>query len=274
MVKRVNVNYSENRGKVLPGYTQSVGFLGTLRPSVGFVFGSQADVRFEAARNGWLTNFADYNSQFLQNKNKQLTITATAQPTQTLTIDLTADRQLTESLQENYVPDLWAQGETGLINSLGNFSISTMMFGTVFRKSDEFDSQSFEEFKANRITIANRLVSDRGQDVGALDEDGFPELYGKTQQEVLLPAFFAAYTGQDVNRVNLDAFREIPIPNWNIKYTGLMKNKWFKKKFKRFSLQHGYRAAYSINSIQSNLERENSLINPENGDIRPEKIIK
>lgn len=273
MVKRVNINYSENRGKVLPGYNQSVGFLGTLRPSVGFVFGSQSDVRFEAARRGWLTTFPDYNSQFLQNSTKQLTITATAQPTQTLTIDLTADRQLTESLQENYVPDLWAQGQTGLINSLGNFSISTMMFGTVFRKSDEFDSRSFEEFKANRITVANRLVSDRGQEVGALDEDGFPELYGKTQQEVLLPAFFAAYTGQDVNRVNLDAFREIPIPNWNIKYTGLMKNKWFKKKFKRFSIQHGYRAAYSINSIQSNLERENSLINPENGDIRPEKII-
>ncbi|MEX0312756.1 MAG: cell surface protein SprA, partial [Allomuricauda sp.] len=32
MVKRVNVNYSENRGTVLPGYTQSIGFIGTARP--------------------------------------------------------------------------------------------------------------------------------------------------------------------------------------------------------------------------------------------------
>ena len=105
------------------------------------------------------------------------------------------------------------------------------------------------------------------------DADGFPELYGKTQQEVLLPAFFAAYTGQDVNRVNLDAFRDIPIPNWNIKYTGLMKNKWFKKKFTRFSLSHGYRSQYSINNIQTNLERQNSSTNPENGDLLPENII-
>jgi cell surface protein SprA len=112
-----------------------------------------------------------------------------------------------------------------------------------------------------------------------LDEDGFPQLYGKTQQDVLLPAFFAAYTGQDVNRVNLDVFRQIPIPNWNIKYTGLMQNKWFKKKFKRFSIQHGYRASYSINSFQTNLEKQQFIndgiaaVDTENGDVLPDLIL-
>lgn len=277
MVKRVNVNYSENNGKVLPGYTQSIGFIGTARPSLGFVFGSQSDVRFEAARNGWLTTFPEFNSQYLQNSTKQLNITATAQPTQDLTIDFTADRLLTNSYQENFRVNELASGELEyenlLGNNFGNFSISTMMITTAFSKSDEFDSKTFEEFKQNRITIANRLVADRGEPIGALDEDGFPERYGKTQQEVLLPAFFAAYTGQDPNRVNLDAFRDIPIPNWNIKYTGLMKNRWFKKKFKRFSLSHGYRAAYSINSFQTNLEVENTPFDPENGDRLPENII-
>ncbi|WP_163421452.1 cell surface protein SprA [Flagellimonas sp. CMM7] len=277
MVKRVNVNYSENSGKVLPGYTQSIGFIGTARPTLGFVFGSQSDVRFEAARNGWLTTFPEFNSQYLENSNKQLNITATAQPTQDLTIDFTADRQLSNSYQENFqVNDLGSgefEYENLLGNTFGNFSISTIMIGTVFSKSDEFDSETFEKFKENRITIANRLVSDRGQNPGTLDADGFPQRYGKTQQEVLLPAFFAAYTGQDVNRVNLDAFREIPIPNWNIKYTGLMKNRWFKKKFKRFSLSHGYRAAYSINSFQTNLERENTATDPETEDFLPENII-
>nr|WP_298929302.1 cell surface protein SprA [uncultured Allomuricauda sp.] len=277
MVKRINVNYSENSGKVLPGYTQSIGFIGTARPTLGFVFGSQADVRFEAARNGWLTTFPEFNSQYLENSNKQLNITATAQPTQDLTIDFTADRQLSNSYQENFqINDLGSgefEYENLLGNTFGNFSISTVMIGTVFSKSDEFDSETFDKFKENRIAIANRLISDRGQNPGTLDADGFPERYGKTQQEVLLPAFFAAYTGQDVNRVNLDAFREIPIPNWNIKYTGLMKNRWFKKKFKRFSLSHGYRAAYSINSFQTNLERENTTTDPETGDFLPENII-
>ncbi len=255
MVKRLNVNYNESNGTVLPGYTQSVGFIGSARPTLGFVLGSQSDVRFEAARRGWLTDFDEFNEQFMQTTNKQLNITATAQPLQDLTIDLAADRQYSDSYQESFdIEDNRYQVQLG--NTMGNFSISTVMIGTVFGKSDEFTSDNFERFKQNRITIANRIEADYGnKSLGEVDAEGFPERYGKTQQDVLLPAFFAAYTGQDENRVNLSAFRQIPIPNWNLKYTGLMKNKWFKKKFTRFSLSHGYRAAYSINSFQSNLEK-------------------
>jgi len=275
MVKRLNVNYNENSGTVLPGYTQSIGFMGTARPSLGFVFGSQSDIRFEAARNGWLTTFPEFNEQFIRRTNSQLNITATAQPTRDLTIDLLADRQFSESYQENFNVDPSAEVPYNLQlgNNFGSFSISTMMISTAFNRSDEFDSETFEQFKANRITIANRLVSDRGQAVGTLDEDDFPQRYGKSQQEVLLPAFFAAYTGQDADRVNLDAFREIPIPNWNIKYTGLMKSQFFKKKFKRFSLQHGYRSSYSINSFQTNLEKQNGDIDLDSEDFLPANII-
>ncbi|NNF18498.1 MAG: cell surface protein SprA, partial [Flavobacteriaceae bacterium] len=158
-------------------------------------------------------------------------------------------------------------------NTNGNFSISTVMISTFFNTSDETESMNFETFKENRITIANRLLSDRSGTDEGLDEDGFPLRYGKSSQEVLLPAFFAAYTGQDVDRVNLDAFRDIPIPNWNIKYTGLMRNQWFRKKFTRFSLSHGYRAAYSINSFQTNLERQNNQFDADTGDLQPELLI-
>src|SRR5699024_4213562 len=50
-LKRIQFNYQENNGIFLPGYTPSVGFMGTLRPTAGFVFGSQAEVRELAARN-------------------------------------------------------------------------------------------------------------------------------------------------------------------------------------------------------------------------------
>jgi cell surface protein SprA len=33
-----------------------------------------------------------------------------------------------------------------------------------------------------------------------------------------------------------------------------MKLDWFKKRFKRFSLQHGYRASYTVNQFQTNLD--------------------
>tara|TARA_R110000868_G_scaffold193443_2_gene438385 strand:- start:3371 stop:10552 length:7182 start_codon:yes stop_codon:yes gene_type:complete len=283
MVKRVNVTYSQNDGKVLPGYTRSVGFIGTAKPTIGFVFGSQADVRYEAARNGWLTTFQEFNQQYIENSNKQLNITATAQPTRDLTIDLVADRQSSESYQETFnVEDLGNSTYEYLNllgNNYGNFSISTLMIGTVFSQGDEFNSANFETFKQNRITVANRIVSERNQDTGVVDDDGFPERYGKTSQDVLLPAFFAAYTGKDPNKVSLDAFRNIPIPNWNIKYTGLMRNPWFKEKFKRFSLSHGYRSAYSINSFQTNLTRTQLIneglepINQENQDFLPVNIM-
>jgi cell surface protein SprA len=273
MVKRLNVNYNESNGTVLPGYTQSIGFIGTARPTLGFVFGSQSDVRFEAARNGWLTTFPEFNSQFLRRTNKQLNITATAQPTKDITIDLVADRQYSSSIQENFDLQALLDNRTGLQNEFGSFSISTMMIGTAFGRSNEFDSDTFEQFRENRITIANRLEADRGgQSGGLVDAEGFPRRYGKTQQEVLLPAFFAAYTGQNADRVNLDLFRQIPIPNWNIKYTGLMKNKWFKKQFRRFSVQHGYRASYSINSFQTNLEKQNGAFD-EDGNILPDLIL-
>src|SRR5690606_2868240 len=130
----------------------------------------------------WLTTYPEYNSQYIRNTNKTLNITATAQPTQDLTIDLSADRQYSMSSQENYSPERWINFEDGLVNEMGNFSISTLMIGTIFNKSDEFDSRTFEEFKQNRIIIATRLVSDRGQNPGTLAGDGFPERYGKTPQ--------------------------------------------------------------------------------------------
>ena len=49
------------------------------------------------------------------------------------------------------------------------------------------------------------------------------------------------------------AFRDVPIPNWQLKYTGLMKIPWFKKTFRRFSIQHGYRSRYTINQFRTNL---------------------
>ena len=56
-VKRIQFNYSENNGTYLPGYLQTPGFIGTLKPTFGYTFGSQRDIRHLAARNGWLTVF-------------------------------------------------------------------------------------------------------------------------------------------------------------------------------------------------------------------------
>ena len=265
-VKRVQLNYSENNGSFLPGYLQTPDFIGSFKPSLGYVFGSQRDIRYLAAKNGWLTVFPDFNQQYTQVTNKNLTFSANLTPIRDLKIDLTAGRTYSENLTENFNTidengDGLSDDYNPLIqNTLGNFNISTVLIKTAFSKSDENSSDTFDAFRENRLVIARRLALDAGIDFTNAnnfenaDLNSFPLGYGKTNQSVLLPAFLSAYTGDDASTSSLGAFRNIPIPNWTLKYTGLMKLKWFKKNFKRLSISHGYNAMYTINQFRSNLD--------------------
>jgi len=292
-VKNIQINYTKNSGTVLPGYTPSVGFLGTAKPSLGFVFGSQDDVRYEAAKNGWLTTYDEFNQNFTQVTSKLLKVTTNIDLLPDLKIDLTMDRSYSENSSEQYnVTD------AGVYQPLspytyGMFSISTVMIGTAFSTSNETQSAAFDEFRSNRLIIANRLAEDHYgagnaiprydvNDIPAAPTDptaedpykkqreiyesnqGYPIGYGKSNQAVLLPAFLAAYTGGDAEKTSTGIFRNFPIPNWSIKYNGLMRYKFFKDKFKRFSLQHNYRASYTINQFRSNFDYDKAIEDPLN----------
>lgn len=252
-VKRIQAVYSETNGTFLPGYLQTPGFLGTAKPTIGYTFGSQSDVRELAARNGWLTAFPDFNQQYTTNQTKQLDLSANLVPFNDFKIDLVGFRTYAENYTENYKVE---NGEYFSLtpNTYGNFSISAFTLPTAFGKSDETGSEAFEDFRNNRLAIARRLAIQNGADPDDVDADGFPKGFGKTSQQVLLPAFVSAYTGQDASKTKLGALRNVPIPNWDVKYSGFMKMKWFKKKFKRFSLTHGYRSSYSIGQFRTNLD--------------------
>ena len=273
-VKRIQVNYSENNGSFLPGYLRTPGFIGTLKPTVGFTFGSQSDIRHLAARNGWLSVYPDFNQQFTQVENKQLDFSASVEPLKDLKIDLIGSRLYSENLTESFIaPDdnndgLSDRYESQIQNTYGNFNVSTVLIKTAFNKSDELNSQTFNDFRANRLVVANRLARNYyGSSTYPIDAEGFPVGFGKTNQAVLLPAFLSAYSGQSADKSKLSAFRDIPIPNWSLKYSGLMKLKWFKKNFKRFSLTHGYRSNYTINQFRTNLEGVQELENGNEFDV-------
>ncbi len=256
-VKNVQVNYTETAGTILPGYLPGLGFFGSSKPSLGFVFGSQADVRYEAAKNGWLTNYPDFNGNYSQVLSKTIDATANIDLFPDFKIDLVANRTYVNNQSEQFdVSD--GNYNPRAPYEFGNFSISTNLIRTAFSKSDETTSAAFDDFRENRLLVAQRLAAQRGLDPTDIDADGFPNGYGKNSQQVLLPAFMAAYVGQDARDVSLSPFRDFPIPNWNIKYSGLMRYKFFKDRFKRFSLQHGYRASYTINAFRSNFEFDNN----------------
>ena len=255
-IKNIQMNYTENSGTILPGYTPGVGFLGSSRPSLGFIFGSQDDVRYEAAKNGWLTNYPDFNQNYSQVINRLFKATANVDLLPDLKVDLSLDRAYSKNFSEQYdVTD--GQYNSRSPYSYGLFSISTVLIKTSFSTSDENESVAFEDFRNNRLAVANRLATQRGIDINNpanLDAEGYPLGYGKNNQAVLLPAFLAAYSGTNAADVSLGIFRNFPIPNWAVKYNGLMRYAFFKKNFKRFSMQHNYRASYTINAFRSNFE--------------------
>ena len=253
LVKRVQASYSENNGSVLPGYLPSVGFAGGLQPTLGYTLGSQADIRYEAARQGWLTGYPNFNQSFSQMHSSKFKATAQLIPMKGLIIDFNADRDYMENRLENFkVTDQTYVPRNS--NVFGNFGMSTILLRTAFNPSRGSESSNFENFRAYRPQIAERLVENTAFEGLGTNEEGYPVGFGKNQQEVLLHSFLAAYTGVHPDRMDLNPMRGTPLPNWNLKFTGLTEIKSIAKIFSRLSINHAYRASYTLTNFQSNFD--------------------
>jgi cell surface protein SprA len=122
----------------------------------------------------------------------------------------------------------------------------------------DYSNATFQKFLDNRQIIATRLANANPYWNGQYKPDTitgqlFPVGYGSTSQQVLIPAFLAAYSGRDPNTIGLNPFPKIPIPNWTLNYTGLSKIKAFKKLFKTIAISNGYRSTYSVGSFTNNI---------------------
>ena len=251
-LKRIQLNYSENNGMVLPGYIPSTGIMGTIQPSAGFTFGDQADIRYEVARNGWLTSFPNFNQPFTQVHNNNLNINAQWSPFKDLVVDFNMENSFSQNRFENYKVEALEYISLNP-NFYGNFGTSTILLKTAFKSSRETFNPVFEIFRNNRIKIANRLAAESQQLNQKIDNEGFPIGYGKNSQSVLIGAFVSAYSGISPDEIKTDPLSKASLPNWNMKFTGFNNLKSFKKTFQRFTISHGYRASYTINNYQANL---------------------
>jgi len=87
--------------------------------------------------------------------------------------------------------------------------------------------------------------------------------YSYNNADVLIPAFLAAYSGRDPNEVELNGRPNLPMPNWDLNFNGLMNIPWFKKNFQSFTLTHSYKSMYTMNSFQSNMLLQQRIQNGE-----------
>ncbi|MCA0933563.1 cell surface protein SprA [Lutimonas saemankumensis] len=272
-VKNIRLSYTENNGTFLPGYIPEFGLLGqsnyngTFAPTFGFVFGSQADILDKAIRNGWLISRGQGDNFYARNYSRshydKFDYSANVKFTRDLDIELFGNRTFTESFNQQLDVINGVLDNTPK-NGIGNFSISHMMLGSSFKD----EAEVFQQFKDNRKIISQRLADETGGNI-----DGF----GDTSQDVVLPAFLAAYSGRSAESVKLSAFRSTPIPNWRISYKGLMSIPWVKTNFRSFTLEHSYRSVYSILSFTNNLKYdEDNPYEDSNRDIagnyNPQKL--
>ncbi|MGB0836998.1 MAG: cell surface protein SprA [Flavobacteriaceae bacterium] len=255
MVKRAKVSYASNNGSYMQGYIPTVGFLGRTSynngyaPSLGFVFGSQQDILQEAVAQNWIVSRGEddpyYNKAYNQTEYTKLDFNASLKPVKNFDIELFANRIYAKNASQQVDVIDGVYNDAIPLNQIGNFSISYMMIGT----SGDSTESLFETFRNNREIISKRLSEESG-----LPQEGF----GLDSQQVMLPAFVAAYSGKSAEDVNMEAIKETPIPNWKVTYRGLMNLKWFKENFSNFTLTHNYQSFYSIANFNANLNYDKS----------------
>ena len=172
-------------------------------------------MRYEAAKRGWLTDYQDFNQSFTQVTNKLLKVTANIDLLPDLKIDLAMDRAYSENSSEQFSV---VNGEYLPLSpyTYGMFSISTVLIKTAFSTSSATESSAFDDFRNNRLIIADRLAGEHygGADIPRYGDvnnpipaetdpnykiyvanQGYPIGFTKSNQAVLLPAFLAAYSG-------------------------------------------------------------------------------
>jgi cell surface protein SprA len=91
--------------------------------------------------------------------------------------------------------------------------------------------------------------------------------YSEKSQDVVIPAFIAAYTGKDPAQIKMSQFPSIPLPNWRVDYAGLSRLELLKNIFSSVNLTHSYTSNYSVRNYTSSLEYGADVINVNKGKI-------
>jgi cell surface protein SprA len=154
-------------------------------------------------------------------------------------MQLTANKTSNTSFQEIFKYDSASFGFRDYSPSRsGSYKISFISAGTSFMNGDKL----FQTFKDNRAILQTRFNTITGN------------AYEGQSQDVLIPAFIAAYSGHSAKTVNLSPFPKIPLPNWRIDYNGLTKMQPFKDIFTSVSINHAYTSSYSVGNYSNSLQ--------------------
>ncbi|MDR0872784.1 MAG: cell surface protein SprA [Prevotellaceae bacterium] len=274
MVRNVSVAYRESSGLTLPGFRAEPYLFGQrnmgngISPGLDFAFGMpKEDYIYKAQSKGWLIgndNTAAINPAAL-NVLKNIDIKANVEPISGLKINLSAQSNATDSRTMQFLNDFDKTKRTTTFS--GTFQMTSIAIGTAFwtKRVEVGNERSYDLFKSYRAVIADRLQQKYEGTIypnsGFLAQNGngnntYNPANGKFSSkstDVMIPAFFAAYSGRDINKTSTNIIPSLLslLPNWTISYDGLTRLPFIQKHLKSVTLNHAYQSSYGISSYTS-----------------------
>ena len=268
MIRRARFSYTRDYTSFVPGFLETPSFAGMTSgfnaPGLGFALGQQPRDSWllkNASQKGWFSADLRQNQNTARSFSEAWNVDLNLEPFRDFRIDLKMDRRFSKSesflfknFGEDFIdPDDYMNAEYGFgTNSqFGSYSITYLALNTLFRDGTDEIKGLFDTFKSNRSVISGRLNPDG--DPHPKDGPNYKEGYGANQEEVLIPAFLAAYTDTDPESMDLNVFDLMPLPNWTVNYNGLSRLPFFSEIFDRVTISHGYQSTLTANRFESRL---------------------
>lgn len=272
-LRGITFNYSRRNETHISGFRPGIGDAfgqksndSGMTPGLGFALGIEGgeDYIEKALERNWLVMNQENITPAVYTQAEKFDLKAQIEPFKDFKIELTSRYEKSERTELQYMYE-------SMPRSLGgNFLMSTISLKTTLKGSNSknnYQSDAFDDFIRYRNIIKQRLESKYQNtsypNAGFINEynpmlpsQGYNPAVGSVDpnsSDVLIPAFIAAYTGRDPDKISLTAFPSIwaLLPNWTLRYDGLAKVSFLKDKFKSLSLTHSYRSEYSVGSYNS-----------------------
>jgi len=277
MLRKARFNYNERFRTVVPGFMPRSSLMGMesgfKAPGWDFIAGIQPNIRTLSDNqrenptegNGdwlydnrqWISGNVFFNQDIVQDYTQTYDARVTLEPFRDFRVELEISKSFTENFTETF-KDTTLDGNSNYVHvvptTMGSMTVSYSALQTLFQDSKDEIIGLFQKFESNRVVVSERLGIDQAHTDPNLAEVGYKFGYGRTQQDVLIPAFIAAYTGSDARSTGLDIFKTQPNLNWRLSYNGLSKIPMFKEIFTNFSLTHGYKTELRVNSYRTGLD--------------------
>ena len=291
MFRKFRITYNVDRSTVVPGYIPQSRLLGMdkfnapgwdfiagIQPNIGRFSNSSGDWLDEVGTvtpdkgvvsggKGWIVDNVFQPQPISQTESRTLDTRLTIEPFRDFRIEVDAKRNYTNNFSLFYKnteknPDS-IYFERLSPREVGSFSLTYFSAQTIFKGSFAQITELFKVYEDYRAIISQERNPGTEHEIDTSGNYAYG--FGRVQQDVLIPAFIAAYTNKDPSNFELtDMFNWLPRPNWTLTYNGLNKFAPFDKWFSSVRISHGYKSLLTINQYQTNQNYIPPQINEDN----------